>query len=49
MNPNPCWRFGYTDSLLKRPAHCIFASWYEAQEYLRGYLFGDETKRRLGI
>lgn len=46
---NKPYKYGYTDSLLKRPAHCIFASWYEAQEYLKGYLFGNETKQRMGI
>lgn len=46
MNP---FKHGYTDSLFKRQAHCIFSSWHEAQQYLQGYLFGQQMKEKMGI
>jgi len=43
------WKYGYTDSLLNRPAKCIFSSWHDAQQYLAGYLYGNDVKKEMGI
>lgn len=43
------WKYGYTQSLLKRPSACPFTAWQDMQNYLRGYMYGEQMKKDMGI